>query len=154
MANTPGRNTHYGISNHIYQAGTDNPTVVATNASAGSLYIQVPVFPATSPYAVWQKQDNGLTTNWILFAGGGGSVNTAREDITLSALDISNGYVDLSVLANLDSVICNLEGAALLIEGTGWDYTLTNAGVTRVVFDATLIPTLANGQLLQVQYLF
>lgn len=40
--------------------GTNDPTVVATNAPQGSLYLRVGVTGGT----LYTKQDNGTTTNW------------------------------------------------------------------------------------------
>ena len=42
-----------------FQYGNNDPTVTATNGAPGFVYVKL-----STPYAVYQKQDNGTTTNW------------------------------------------------------------------------------------------
>jgi hypothetical protein len=67
----PNNKTSAGIADSNMRFGAHDPTVVATEAPTGGLYLQgVPGLPKT-----FQKLDNGATTNWTLVAGGGGSLN-------------------------------------------------------------------------------
>jgi len=75
-----------------------------------------------------------------------------RETFTLTAPDIANGYLDLANIAEHNTVIVNLEGASLLLEGATEDYTLTDALVTRVTFDPAVVALLVVGQKVQIQY--
>lgn len=96
---TAARNTFFALDNHFYQAGIENPSSVATDGLAGTLYIQVPVYPATSPFAVWQKQDNGETTNWILFGGGGPSPASSDTFVYQpGGTAVGNRYTDWATL--------------------------------------------------------
>lgn len=45
--------------------GTTDPTVVAADAEQGSVYLRVGALGGT----LYTKQDNGLTTNWLLATG-------------------------------------------------------------------------------------
>lgn len=49
-------------------SGTADPTVTATDAVKGSIYIRY----GASGGILYQKQDSGLTTNWTSVSGGGG----------------------------------------------------------------------------------
>jgi len=154
---TAARRQFFAVDNHFYQIGVVDPSVVATDGLPGTIYIQVPVYPATVPAPVyWSKNDNGETVNWShLITGGGGGGTYERVDYTLTLLNISNGYVDLPHLITANqhnSIIANMDGAALLEEGVGRDYTVSNGLVTRITFDATLIPYLVAGDFFQVQY--
>jgi hypothetical protein len=150
---TAARRSFYATDNHYYQVGVDDPSSVATDGLPGSIYIQVPVYPATVPAPMyWKKNDNGETTNWTQLITGGGGGTPERDSFILTALDISNGYVDLSFVTDFNSVIPTLDGAGPMVYGAGYDYTLSNVVTTRLTFDPTLIPYLAVGDLLEVQY--
>lgn len=82
------------------------------------------------------------------------ALNDNRETFALTAPQIASGVV-LAHTIRHDTSVCNLQGAGLLMEGVGNDYTLSdvlNPGFTTVVFDPALIPSLVVGQKLQVQY--
>lgn len=62
-----------------YIAGTWDPTLQATLAPEGSMYLRV----GASGGAIYQKLDNGSTTNWVLnqTSGGGGGVIPVTQNI-------------------------------------------------------------------------
>jgi hypothetical protein len=137
------------------QWGQLDPTVVPTAGTPGSLFLRIPVvgMPPTAIGLYMKTVTDDADTNWVLISSGGGGGGTfEREDFELDAADISNGFIDLGFLANHNSVIANLDGAALLLEGLNRDYTLSDGVTTRLTFDPTLIPFLAEGELIQVQY--
>lgn len=68
---TAAQNTFFALDNHAIQGGTYDPSVVATDGRAGSLFIQIGDIGSVAPIAVWQKQDNGVSTNWTAFGGSG-----------------------------------------------------------------------------------
>jgi hypothetical protein len=85
------------------QAGSVDPSSVATAGSAGDLYI------STSTNAVYQKFDSGTTTNWGIFLNvASGTISgpislVSNEDLTLqtddgsdsSTIDVGTGYTDI-----------------------------------------------------------
>jgi len=50
----------------LYMAGTNDPTVIATDAISGTLYVRYSD-RTPNPVGLYQKQDDGLTTNWSTF---------------------------------------------------------------------------------------
>lgn len=102
---SPQQNTFFALNNYCIQAGDYDPSVVATDGRAGSLFIQVHDASGGGSYSVWQKQDDGLSTNWAAFGGGGGSgisdykdpvdtVNPIATNINLAAPGaVINGVV-------------------------------------------------------------
>jgi len=157
MGLSPSRNGNRGTAVLPYlQFGVEDPTVVPTAGSPGMIYFRIPNdgSPPTA-IGIYQKiSTQGEDTNWQLVGSGGGGGTFQQQSFILSALDIANGYVDLANVAQHASVIPLLEGAGVLMEGAGFDYTLSDVVTTRLTFDPTLIPFLAVGQKLQVQYVF
>lgn len=49
-----------------YLSGTQDPSAVATYGETGQVFIQT----GTTGFKFFQKQDNGLTTNWALLSTG------------------------------------------------------------------------------------
>ncbi len=92
------------IGGNFIQVGTENPTVVPTYATEGTLYIMTTI-NGVGVSALYQKQDNGATTNWTLVGGGGGSnayVPTVPTDWKLplpltnqAALDQAASFINL-----------------------------------------------------------
>lgn len=70
----PSYNTQFLLQNYVAQAGTYDPSVTATDGRAGSLFIRVHDAAGAGSFGVWQKQDDGTSTNWTPFGGGGGGV--------------------------------------------------------------------------------
>ena len=92
-------------------SGADNPSVTATDAPIGSIYI-------SSNGLTYQKQDNGSTTNWTplyfvpIFTDDNrlvrtdGTDNVQQSGVTLNDSDAMSGLTSLDVdLINLDSYI-------------------------------------------------
>lgn len=92
-------------------SGAANPSVTATDAPIGSIYI-------SSNGLTYQKQDNGSTTNWTplyfvpVFTDDNrlvrtdGTDNVQQSGVTLSDLDAMTGLTSLDVdLINIDSYI-------------------------------------------------
>jgi hypothetical protein len=69
--------------------GSDDPSAVAKNAPRGSLYIR----NTGSGGELWQKQDNGSTTNWTNLGagGGGGGANQVPQFTDEYFIDAVNG---------------------------------------------------------------
>src|ERR1035437_7128888 len=79
MSKTQSENTFFALDRHYIQAGVDSPVAVSQDGQAGTLYLQVAAVGLTTPIAVWQKQDNGPTSSWILFGvGGGGGIQPSN----------------------------------------------------------------------------
>jgi len=75
-----------------------------------------------------------------------------KERLTLSAGDITNGYVDLAqeVVANSLQVVTS---GLVQDQGAGLDYTAAlNLGVTRVTFETGLTGLLVAGDVLSFHY--
>ena len=72
---TAAQNTFFALDNHAIQAGTYDPSSIATDGRAGSLFIQIADIGSVLPIQVWQKQDNGVSTNWTAFGGGSGGLD-------------------------------------------------------------------------------
>lgn len=65
------------IGGAVFQlTGTNDPTSVATNAPAGSLYFR------TSTGTIYRKTDAGTTTNWVLLSATAAISNTAAATLT------------------------------------------------------------------------
>jgi len=101
----------------------------------------------------YQKQDNGLSTNWIelpLVSGSGSLLE--REFFNLNTGNISDEYVELSTIAIHDSVIVNLDSAGILTLNT--QYNLVDiGGVTRVSWaGGPLSGIIDNTDNLEIQY--
>ena len=77
----------------------------------------------------------------------------AKEELTLIAGDITNGYIDLASEALLDSIDMVVSG---LVSTEGSDYTVSytggGGGVTRIDFSAHT-PTLIAGDVLSIKYI-
>lgn len=71
---TAAQNSFFIIDNHGIQGGTYDPSATATDGRAGSLFIQIHAADGSGSFQVWQKQDDGESTNWTVFGGGGGGV--------------------------------------------------------------------------------
>jgi hypothetical protein len=80
------------------------------------------------------------------------TVVSKKEEYTLSAGDITNGYVDLSNVAKLDSIDFVYSG---LISRESTDYTVSYTGGaggnTRITFSAHT-PTLVAGDVINIKY--
>lgn len=134
--------------------GTYDPSSIPTQGAKGAIWIQVAQY-GIGAVNIFQKQDDGKTTNWVSIIGGGGSILTGRDKFTLTLLDIANGYLDLSQLVYHPSVIVTIEGASgNLIEGVAEDFTLLDGVTTRVIFSPGVLALLTAGQKVQVQFLY
>lgn len=71
-----GVNTYFGLANHAIQSGAYDPSAVATFGRAGSIFIQTHDAAGAGGFDLWQKQDDGTSTNWSVVAGGGGGVTS------------------------------------------------------------------------------
>ncbi len=81
-----------------------------------------------------------------------GGTTPFRETFVLTAPDLVNGYVDLTGLKDHNSVYVAVRGAAPLLEGATYEYTLSDVGPnTRVTFVAAFLATLIVGDVVQVQ---
>ena len=78
----------YEFTKYVYIAGTWDPTVQATYGIKGTLYVRV----GPSGGAIYQKNDDGYTTNWV--------INSA---IIPASVEVSkDGVSVVSILSNLD----------------------------------------------------
>lgn len=110
-------------------SGAANPSVTATDAPIGSIYI-------SSNGLTYQKQDNGSTTNWTplyfvpIFTDDNrlvrtdGTDNVQQSGVTLSDTDAMTGLTSLDVdLINIDSYIISTTATDQALElnpnGTG-----------------------------------
>lgn len=76
----------YALQGEFLLAGKQNPSVVPTPGRKGALWLQAPLNGGMP--AIYHKQDNGLSTNWILVAGGGlGGANQALSNLLPTAIN-------------------------------------------------------------------
>jgi hypothetical protein len=81
-----------------------------------------------------------------------GGTTPFRSTFVLAAPDLANGYVDLVGLKDHNSIYVAVRGAAPLLEGATYEYTLSDVGPnTRVTFVAAFLATLIVGDVVQVQ---
>jgi len=67
----------------FFAAGSADPSIVPTGGSKGTLYVKAGNAPA-----LFQKQDDGVSTNWSpVGGGGGGGANTALSNLITTALN-------------------------------------------------------------------
>jgi hypothetical protein len=141
------------------ESGSDvdsvNGEVGAVILTAGDIDLDTAIRSETEVQAALAKLDTDLgTAESAISALEGASVEFVQEKFTLSAGDITNGYVTLANLAIAASV--NPFVDRLAIHETD-DYTLsTVGGVTRVTFAGSLITVgqekLSAGDVVRVKY--
>jgi hypothetical protein len=86
-------------------------------------------------YVLTADSSTGTGLKWAAIPA---TVSGHKENKTLVAGDISNGYVDLSVECKTDTVHVGLEGLGYAIEGV--DYTVSvESSVTRITFAGDFI---------------
>lgn len=98
-------------------------------------------------------------TSWIAITSGT-SVTPVKETIVLSGTDITNQYIDLSNVAQTDSILFMVQGAGSLLEGASYDYSVNYTGGaggnTRITFLNDLATggaaALIAGDVVQVNY--
>lgn len=83
-------NTFFGLANHAIQSGAYDPSAIATFGRAGSIFIQVHDAAGAGSFALWQKQDDGTTTNWTVVSGGSGTDQLDWKDPVDTIDDGSN----------------------------------------------------------------
>ena len=84
--------------------------------------------------------------------GGGSSTTAAQEHITLTPIDISNGYVDLAHVIEENTLISSYNGIA---QYESIDYILsTVGGVTRFTPIGALVSQIETGDVLHFNYRF
>lgn len=72
---TAAANTFFALDNHLIQGGAYDPSVASaenplgTDGKAGSIFIQVGIVGSSTPFAIWEKQDDGVSFNWSPFGG-------------------------------------------------------------------------------------
>ncbi len=94
-------------------------------------------------------ETDGVTTKYV--GNAIVSLKGKKEAITLSALNITNGYVDLQQLAAAETMMLSPYGGPVQKEGV--DYTLSvQGGVTRVTFGGDLAALAAAGDELLISY--
>jgi hypothetical protein len=118
---TAAYNSFFMLDNHLVQGGAYDPSVansvnpLGTEGKAGSLFVQVGIIGSVSPFAVWQKQDDGISLNWSLFAGGGGfSMQVKEEGVSFVSNPTFLNFVGAGVTATLNGL-----GADITIPGGG-----------------------------------
>jgi len=86
------------------------------------------------------------------------SPTAQKETFTLIAGDITNQYIDLSLVADANSIIFNVQGAPLQLEDTDYSVDLTGgaSGNTRITFLGDLATAgdaaLEAGDIVQIQF--
>lgn len=109
--------------------GSVDPTVVAQDGPAGSLYVR-------TNGTLYQKQDAGTTTNWIIFATGGSGATVSNFNVP--QLDkITNNGNSLSVAVGRSHLA--IVGSNLYL--FGGCTTNVNNGVNSIYTATTAAPT-------------
>lgn len=146
--------------------GVASPKLTLSNADASeSIGLRAPDALAAS-YDLYLPEDGGMAGQVLGTDGSGNLVwatsaaDFTKETFVLSAGDITNQYVELTVEAAVDSIQFLIKGAGVVLEGASYDYTVDyiggTGGVTRITFAndiATGGPAaLIAGNVIQIQY--
>lgn len=99
-----------------FAQGTHDPSVVPTVGKMGTLFVQL------GTLNVWQKQDNGRTTNWTPYPIGGGGSNYQSEFRTLTAPEAAAKEI---TLATTPTSLVTLDIVGGCVQYLGLDYTVT-----------------------------
>jgi hypothetical protein len=103
-------NTPDNLAGDLYVIrGLQDPSSVATQGAKGTVFIRV----GTLGGSIYQKQDDGETTNWSLVAGGGGT----DINVKVSGPDTVTGFLS-------DKLVAGTGIAALTILNPGADEDL------------------------------
>ena len=121
MYTSPLADTNAGNTFGFQLSGAWNPSVVATAGPVGALFLLT-----VAPISVWQKQDNGVTTNWLKIAGSG-----AGGGIGIASVG--------SLAAPLAVTVAGINQVGL--PATNYDFYITGSGGPVVVNDPPLVLT-------------
>ena len=91
------------LSLQFIRAGTVDPSVIATDASKGTLFIWISGTPK-----LFQKQDDGLTTSWVEFDSAVGAGANQTLSNLMSPAAINKDFADkirvcLSLLSSAEA---------------------------------------------------
>lgn len=123
---------------HGIQGGRYDPSTQATNGNAGTIFVQLPPFGATSPFGLWQKQDNGTTTNWTEISSSNTGITDYKNPVRLAStanIALSGGaalVVDGVATVNGDRILLKdqaapAENGIYTVSGIGTAYALTRS---------------------------
>lgn len=144
-------------------------TASTTNGNSGDFLVSIGDASATKGAIKFQDGSEG-TANYVWTStdsvgSGHWQVKDAppvwnKETVVLSGTNITNQYVDLSHVAQTNSINFLVKGAGALLEGVGYDYSVSytggSGGNTRVTFLNDLATggaaALVAGNVLQIQY--
>lgn len=147
-----------------WNASTNSPTIADGTGNAGDVYRvgtagtqdlgSGPITFAVGDLVIyngaeWEKSPLGIVM-----------AVSDKETFTLSALNITNQYIDLGFVAETDSIDLRVKGAPSLLEGALHDYSVSYTGgaggVTRINFLNDLATggaaALIAGDVVQVSY--
>lgn len=117
--------------------GSADPTSVATDAPAGSLYLR-------STGDVYKKDDNGSTTNWTLL-GSGSVTSQSTVRFTLSGATVPYECIDGGYRAKGNNTIASVD-MSMLNSGTAGDTEIqVNQWRAGVLFDSATASLTASG---------
>jgi hypothetical protein len=143
----------------VGEAGAPGSVALTDLAGTGKVILKAPT--SISPNVVFVLPAADGTANQVLATDGAGNLSwisptgptNAKQNFTLSAGDITNGYVDFSHEALLDSVMLVASGL-VHIEGTDYtlNYTGGSGGNTRLTWTGSFGSGLVAGDVLSVQY--
>jgi len=123
---------------HGIQGGRYDPSVQSTQGSAGTIFIQLPPFGLSTPFALWQKQDNGNTTNWAEISASSTGITDYKAPVNLAStadVPLSGGaalLIDGVAVANGNRILLKDQATAsqngiYIASGIGTAYLLTRA---------------------------
>lgn len=123
--------------------GVDNPTLIPTNGTIGTLYVQL------GTLNVWQKQDVGRTVNWVPYTPGIGTSipNTVAIWNALGVLSASSdlSYDDLTKLLSINTGSIQI-GTTAVASGANSFAQGSNVQATGLDTHAEGTNTIANAQ--------
>ena len=111
--------------------------------------------PVTGTVAIGDSIEEAIEK--IVFQLDNANTSTAnKETFTLSAGDITNGYIDLAQVADANSIVFIPQGGPVQLETIDYSVNLTGGagGNTRITFEAPLAAILEAGDVLQINYTY
>lgn len=126
----------YATQGYYVLAGRHDPSVVPTAGPRGAIWIQAGL---SGPVAIWQKQDNGLSTNWTSITAAAGSVTSVS---VVSANGFSGTVADptISPAITIQTTVTGLvkgNGTALSAAVPGVDYQAPGNYITSLTGEVT-----------------
>lgn len=137
MSNTPNDRRNAELT-YIYDlSGLIDPTVVATEGAPGTTYKLL-----TSPPRFFQKQDEGITTNWKDVSSDYNFVQVGTGAQVVKSVNQSTRTVEIRTFKSTTGIIITQNANDLTFSLTGVSYNL-DGGVANSIYGG--IPSVDGG---------